>query len=204
MHEVLVYLTIAGEEVTTTPEHPFLRASGEWTPAGELALGAALRRADGSVGRVQAIAFAATPQVMYNMTVANAHTYTVGDGKWLVHNSCNPVRWSSLDPDVADLANAIETRYPGHVQGVNVMRSGYEIDIETANAIIEVKGGNGRGLGRQITDRSSILVNPTSKPVIGYARHLGPHAMKEINQRGGIAAGGVASTLEILLDILAP
>ena len=81
-------MTINGEEVTTTPEHPFLRANGEWTPAGELAIGATLRHADGSVGRVQAIAFAATPQVMYNMTVADAHTYTVGDGAWAVHNQC--------------------------------------------------------------------------------------------------------------------
>lgn len=25
---------------------------------------------------------------MYNFTVATAHTYFVGDGQWLVHNSC--------------------------------------------------------------------------------------------------------------------
>ena len=90
-------MTINGEEVTTTPEHPFLRANGEWTPAGELAIGATLRHADGSVGRVQAIAFAATPQVMYNMTVADAHTYTVGDGEWVVHNSCSKALRKSLD-----------------------------------------------------------------------------------------------------------
>jgi len=140
---------------------------------------------------------------MYNLTVADAHTFFVGDGEWLVHN-CAKVIWSSPDPDVADLANAIEARYPGHVLGVNIVRGGYEIDIETVNAIIEVKGGNGRGLGRQITARTSTLINPAGKPVIGYARNLGPHAMKEINQRGGIAAGGVASALEELLDILAP
>jgi len=29
---------------------------------------------------------------MYNVTVAGAHTYFVGDGLWLVHNSCNPSR----------------------------------------------------------------------------------------------------------------
>ena len=28
------------------------------------------------------------PQVMYNLTVAEAHTFFVGDGQWLVHNHC--------------------------------------------------------------------------------------------------------------------
>jgi predicted RNase H-like nuclease (RuvC/YqgF family) len=27
---------------------------------------------------------------MYNLTVATAHTYLVGAGLWLVHNSCSP------------------------------------------------------------------------------------------------------------------
>ncbi|MCB0107996.1 MAG: hypothetical protein KDE53_18870, partial [Caldilineaceae bacterium] len=25
---------------------------------------------------------------MYNLTVAEAHTFFVGDGQWLVHNQC--------------------------------------------------------------------------------------------------------------------
>jgi hypothetical protein len=112
--------------------------------------------------------------------------------------------WTSPDPDVGFLANAIENRYPGSVLGLNIPRAGSEIDIETVNAIIEVKGGGGKGLGKQITDRLSGPLNPTGKPVIGYARNLGPFAAREINRRGGIAAGGAASTLDTLLDILAP
>ncbi len=27
-------------------------------------------------------------QVMYNLTVATAHTFFVGEGQWLVHNDC--------------------------------------------------------------------------------------------------------------------
>lgn len=33
---VTVHLVINGETVETTPEHPFLRADGQWVPAGEL------------------------------------------------------------------------------------------------------------------------------------------------------------------------
>ena len=52
VHEVLIYLTIDGEELTT-PEHPFLQADGAWTPAGKLAVGNQIRRADGEYGHCQ-------------------------------------------------------------------------------------------------------------------------------------------------------
>ncbi len=92
VHEVLVYLTIDGEELTTTPEHPFLQADGEWAPAGRLEVGDELRNANGESGVVEAVEFAATPQVMYNMTVADAHTYTVGDGEWMTTKALYPSR----------------------------------------------------------------------------------------------------------------
>ncbi|MCE7989400.1 MAG: hypothetical protein DYG89_50250 [Caldilinea sp. CFX5] len=43
VHEVLVYLTISREDLTTTPEHPFLQTDGQWTPAGELAIGSKIQ-----------------------------------------------------------------------------------------------------------------------------------------------------------------
>ncbi|MEZ4674510.1 MAG: polymorphic toxin-type HINT domain-containing protein [Caldilineaceae bacterium] len=88
VHEVLVYLTINGEQIETTPEHPFYTTDEGWTPASELNEGDALRTIDGTTGIVDAVTFVATPRVMYNMTVADAHTYVVGDGEWVVHNSC--------------------------------------------------------------------------------------------------------------------
>lgn len=95
----LVALTINGEELTTTPEHPFYELdaapwlavgarAGRWTPAGELKVGDHIQQADGTTGVVQSVVFEATEQVMYNMTVADTHTFFVGDGKWLVHNAC--------------------------------------------------------------------------------------------------------------------
>ncbi len=41
---------------------------------------------DGDYGSVEAITVTDAPQRMYNLTVADAHTYFVGDGQWLVHN----------------------------------------------------------------------------------------------------------------------
>ncbi len=80
VHKVLVYLTIDGEALTTTPEHPFLQADGQWTPAGRLEVGDEIRNADGGYGIVEAKEFAATPQVMYNMTIADAHES--GSKRW--------------------------------------------------------------------------------------------------------------------------
>jgi hypothetical protein len=56
-------------------------------PAGQLQTGNSVRKADGSYGVVDAVAVEQRPQVMYNLTIAVAHTFFVGDGRWLVHNA---------------------------------------------------------------------------------------------------------------------
>ncbi|MCA9940053.1 MAG: hypothetical protein KC418_15540 [Anaerolineales bacterium] len=85
---IIVTLTIDGEEIETTPEHPFYTAAGNWLPAAHLHIGDEIRTAAWGTGTVEAIHFAVAPQPMYNFTVATAHTYFVGEGQWLVHNVC--------------------------------------------------------------------------------------------------------------------
>ncbi|MCB0124101.1 MAG: hypothetical protein KDE58_17725 [Caldilineaceae bacterium] len=80
---VTVLLTVDGETIETTPEHPFLTVDDTWVTAGKLAVGDTLRSAHGDVGVVEEITFVAAPQVMYNMSVAVVHTYVVGDGEWV-------------------------------------------------------------------------------------------------------------------------
>jgi len=46
----VVYLTISGETLTTTMEHPFYTADGEWINAGDLAIGEEILALDGSIG----------------------------------------------------------------------------------------------------------------------------------------------------------
>ncbi|MEM7345220.1 MAG: polymorphic toxin-type HINT domain-containing protein, partial [Chloroflexota bacterium] len=84
---IIVYLTINGEVIATTPEHPFFTSAGLWQGAGELESGDLVYDADGRTGVVEGVEFIEQPQMMYNLTVAEAHTYFVGDGEWLVHNS---------------------------------------------------------------------------------------------------------------------
>lgn len=93
VHEdpVIVFLTIDGETIETTPEHPFFTDELSQVIAGRLQVGDRIQQADGNYGLVEAVAFVYQPQVMYNLTVADAHTYFVGNGQWLVHNFCRKI-----------------------------------------------------------------------------------------------------------------
>ena len=87
---IIEYLMIDGEQIETTPEHPFYTMGFGWLPAGELWTGIHVRKADGEYGTVWAINLVRRDQRMYNLTVADAHTFFVGAQQWLVHNQCPP------------------------------------------------------------------------------------------------------------------
>jgi len=53
---VILHLTIDGEEIETTPEHPFYTSAGEWLAAEDLQVGAYIQTAEGSYGTVEKIA----------------------------------------------------------------------------------------------------------------------------------------------------
>jgi hypothetical protein len=104
--DAVTYLNISGEAVETTPNHPFYVAkqvdntkrpiikghedlSQRWVGAGDLKVGDQIKQAGGKDGTVNFVQTLAKPATMYNLTVAQAHTYYVGSGQWLVHN-CGP------------------------------------------------------------------------------------------------------------------
>lgn len=71
-------LTIDGEHIETTPEHPFFVLLRGWVAASALKVGDAIRQADGSYGAIRAITTEDRAQQMYNLTAATAHTSFVG------------------------------------------------------------------------------------------------------------------------------
>jgi hypothetical protein len=95
--QVLTELIVDGEWLETTPEHPFYVEGQGWTPAANLRFGDQIRQADGTTGRVWLKWNVHKPQEMYNLTVDTAHTFFVGKGQWLVHNTCKP-KVSTLIP----------------------------------------------------------------------------------------------------------
>lgn len=105
-HEV-VLVTINGELIETTPEHPFYTTERGWVNAADLTVGDHVRDLDGSAGEITAVERVIRTQPMYNLTVDQAHTFFVGDGRWLVHNSGGECFFNQKSADLAEeLGNA--------------------------------------------------------------------------------------------------
>jgi hypothetical protein len=76
--------------IHTNQKHPFFTLEHGFLPVGQIKLGMHLLRADGRVGVVTGWKVVPGTKTMYNLEVANDHTYTVGAGQWVVHNwNCN-------------------------------------------------------------------------------------------------------------------
>ena len=83
---VVTDLVIDGDHIETTPMHPFYTEERGWVVANNLWAGAHVRKANGTYGLLQSLKLIPRQQKMYNLTVAVAHTFFVGDQQWLVHN----------------------------------------------------------------------------------------------------------------------
>lgn len=110
---VIITITLDGEEIETTPEHPFYVLLRGWVPAEDLHAGDAVRRANGTYGRVDNVRIERRTQRMYNLTIADAHTFFVGEGEWLVHNTCRAFPGGTPSPfgqRLADLADGFYSK----------------------------------------------------------------------------------------------
>ncbi len=88
----LVHLTVNGEEIVTTVDHPFYVKNQGFIKAGELIVGDELLDVNGNVLLVENFDVELTdePTTVYNFQVEDFHTYHVGKCRLLVHNAnCN-------------------------------------------------------------------------------------------------------------------
>ncbi len=99
--------TKMSETIHTNKKHPFLTEEKGFLPVGQIKLGMHVLRADGTYGVVTSWKVVPGTQVMYNLEVAQDHTFTVGDGQWVVHNRCGsgkPHGPEQVSQTVRDLA----------------------------------------------------------------------------------------------------
>ena len=68
-----------------------LEVVGHWVKTGDLIVGDAVRQADGTTGMVLAVVVVQRRLPMYNLTVAVAHTFFVGDGACRESAGCHRV-----------------------------------------------------------------------------------------------------------------
>jgi len=89
--------TKTNEVIHTNQKHPFFTLEQGFLPVGKIRLGMHILRADGNVGVVTGWQVVPGTQVMYNLEVAQDHTFTVGTGQWVVHNCAAPTTPNHLD-----------------------------------------------------------------------------------------------------------
>jgi hypothetical protein len=89
-HEVstLIDLTIDGEVITTTEEHPFWVPDLGWVKAKDLQEGTTLQTDDGAIVDIDHIEKRNGNFTVYNFEVEGFHSYFVSDLGILVHNTC--------------------------------------------------------------------------------------------------------------------
>jgi Pretoxin HINT domain len=76
------------EQIITTDEHPFFVVGKGFTPAAKLVLGDVIKLAGERLSVVGNLKRNFKGQLAYNLTVANDHTYFVGQSRAWVHNEC--------------------------------------------------------------------------------------------------------------------
>ena len=87
----LVHIKVNGEEIVTTPEHPFYVPRQVWTEAIKLRAGDILVLVNGKEVVVEKVQheILETPIKVYNFEVEDYHTYYVSNSGVLVHNMCS-------------------------------------------------------------------------------------------------------------------
>ena len=86
----LIHLTVNGEEITTTPTHPFYVVHKGWYAAVDLRAGDILVLVNGEYVTLEKTQheILEAPITVYNFEVEDYHTYYVGTDGVLVHNKC--------------------------------------------------------------------------------------------------------------------
>lgn len=89
----ILHIHVKGQVIRTTTEHPFWVASrGEWLSARRLEVGDVLVGYHGQLSVVQDILDTGEYETVYNVRIADYHTYFVGGREWnfsvWAHNTC--------------------------------------------------------------------------------------------------------------------
>ena len=108
----VVRLSINGEAIETTNEHPFYVEGHGWKNASDLKVGDKVRLEDGTAGTVEKAKHVAlnSPVTVYNFEVEDFHTYYVSEQKVLVHNTCAA---TVKNTQVAKSGNNVQRVYRG-------------------------------------------------------------------------------------------
>jgi Pretoxin HINT domain len=92
--------SVSSEVIHTNKKHPFLTVEKGFLPVAKINLGMHVVEASGQVGVITGWKVVPGIKVMYNLEVALDHTFVVGVGMWVVHNSACPAGLDQSEPVV--------------------------------------------------------------------------------------------------------
>ena len=155
--EEIIRLFIAGEEVITTPEHPFYIPQKGWTSAIQLRAGDVLILQNGEYVIVEMFQheILESPITVYNFEVEDFHTYYVGEQSVLVHNACG----------MNNLRTLKETVIKGYRVSMDLERGGsglVNIHLKVGNTKYYYKAGKfinsaGKEIPKALRNNSKII-----------------------------------------------
>ena len=138
------------ETIHTNKKHPFLTVEAGFVTVANLHVGMHLVQGDGQVGVIEDWVVIAGSETMYNLTVQQDHTYTVGDGQFVVHNIDCSDELQQL-ADKAESVRAIGNKAAG--AAANIVTDSGEFMSDVARGPLEdfegiVNNGIGQGGGQ--------------------------------------------------------
>ncbi len=139
------------EVIHTNQKHPFLTIEKGFLPVGQIVLGMHVRRANGKIGVITGWKVVPGTRTMYNLEVAQDHTFTVGDGQWVVHNCGNlsePGIKNTLSSRGANMVNASDLNlahnenrvYLGHYGGNGIITNGIDFPTRSLPGLNTLEG----------------------------------------------------------------
>ena len=127
----LIHIFVNGEEIVTTPSHPFYSPIKGWTDAVRLRAGDILVLVNGEYVVVEKVQheILEAPITVYNFQVEDYHTYYVTESTILVHNACRNPFGKAGGPEHQELIKRI---------GDSLSDQGYTVTYEYR---VKVNGG---------------------------------------------------------------
>ena len=129
----LVHVTVNGETITCTNEHPFYSPVKGWIAACQLRAGDVLVMLNGDYVVVEQVQYELleSPVTVYNFEVADFHTYYVGNHMVLVHNTCSLYIGTMAPDKITSINNGeyvkVVSHPSGQVYSYTVFRNGEQV-----------------------------------------------------------------------------
>ena len=170
----LVHVTVNGEEIICTNEHPFYSPVKGWTAACQLRAGDILVLVNGEYVVVEKVQheLLESPVATYNFEVQDFHTYYIGEQSILVHNLCGP-----LDAKTTN-HGSIRVGERGLTQR--------EYDLLKASKNVKTQADGARVYIRSLTsNNNNVLIENTRGEIVTFMKNVTKHGLKNLAKNYG-------------------